>query len=80
MKGRAIYGGEELRFDTNRMIEARESNSSTLKEIVIDAAMIKAKNMKVSELREMLLIALPDKKRAIAAARKVAGHSGNVSK
>ena len=37
MKGRAINGGEELRFDANRMIKARESNSLSLKEIVPDA-------------------------------------------
>ena len=49
MKGRAINGGEELRFDANRMIKARESNSLPLKEIVPDAVILKAQNIKVCE-------------------------------
>ena len=57
MKGRAINGGEELMFYTNRMIKARERYSLPFKEIVLHAAMLKAQNMKVCELREMLLIA-----------------------
>ena len=63
MKGRSIYGGEELKFDTNRMIEARESNSSTLKEIVIDPAIQTARNMKVTELRDILVVAYPHEKK-----------------
>ena len=63
MKGRSICGGEELKFDSNRLIGARKSNSSTLKEIVIDPAIQRAKNMKVTELRNILVVAYPHKKK-----------------
>ena len=63
MKGRSICGGEELKFDTNRLIGARKSNSSTLKDIVIDPAIQRAKNMKVTELRNILVVAYPHKKK-----------------
>jgi hypothetical protein len=75
MKGRSIYGGKELRFDTNRMIEARENNSSTLKEIIIDPAIKRAMNIKTKELKDILVAAYPDQKKNIMKMKKTIGHS-----
>ena len=75
MKGSLIYGGEELKFDTHRMIEARETNSSTLKETVIHPTVQRARNMKVTDLRDILVAAYPHQKKNIMRMKKVKGHS-----
>ena len=62
MKGRMIHGGEQLKFDTNRMIIARESNSSILEESVIDSTIQRARNMRATEINAILVAAYPLKK------------------
>ena len=57
MKGRMIYGGEQLKFDTNRKIITRENNSSILEESVIDPTMQRARNMRATEIKAILVAA-----------------------
>ena len=75
MKGSLIYGREELKFDTHRMIEARETNSSTLKETVFHPTVQRAWNMKVTDLRDILVAAYPHQKKNIMRMKKVKGRS-----
>ena len=57
------------------MIEARETNSSTLKETVIHPTLQRARNMKVTEPRDILVAAFPHQKKNIMRIKKVKGHS-----
>ena len=75
MKGRMIYGGEQLKFDTNRMIIARESNSSILEESVIDSTIQRARNMSATEIKAILVAAYPEKSKIINRLKKTIGHS-----
>ena len=75
MKGRMIYGGEQLKFDTNRMIIARESNSSILEESVIDPTIQRARNMRATEIKARLVAAYPEKSKIINRLKKTIGHS-----
>jgi len=75
MKGRSIYGGNDLRFDTNRMIEARENNSSTLKEVVIDPAVKRALSIRAGDIKAILIKAYPDQKKDINKTKMKIGDS-----
>ena len=75
MKGRMIYGGELLKFDTNRMIIARESNSSILEESVIDSTIQRARNMRATEIKAILVAAYPEKSKIINRLKNTIGHS-----
>ena len=75
MKGRMIYGGEQLKFDTNRMIIARESNSSILEESVIDPTIQRARNMRATEIKAILVAAYSEKSKIINRLKKTIGHS-----
>ena len=75
MKGRMIYGGELLKFDTNRMIIARESNSSILEESVIDPTIQRARNMRATEIKAILVAAYPEKSKIVNRLKKTIGHS-----
>ena len=62
-------------FDTNRMIIAREKCSTILEESVIDPMIQRARNMRATDIKAILVAAYPEKSKSINRLKKTIGHS-----